>query len=281
MADFRKAGTPLNPAFKLLTIHVNQKVQVDFFSDKSIKNIDELWLAYFGSAAEWKEIKSPMPKAIRRLELKGKTPGMGVLIAAPSLISFGVNMLLFNRSLFPLLHAELQVEVKFSREQQFIEDLAVQGKAAAQEFQLPMSIMIGQACVESLYGRGPHMPGKNSLYGITKMANLRDDWYPLCNKIAAGITTAIKGQNPVGDRFCRADSWAEAVRIWGQYVTKHPGSRSVQGLFKKGPWTRAELEQLAGHMSSLNFGKGHTKEEYRKLVMDIVDDYDLTRFDPK
>ena len=67
----------------------------------------------------------------------------------------------------------------------------------------------------------------------------------------------------------------------GAVVTRHPGSRSVQGLFKKGPWTRAELEQLAGHMSSLNFGKGHTKDEYRKLVMSIVDEYDLTRFDPK
>lgn len=281
MADFRVAGKPPDAAFKLLTVHVNQTVKVDFWTDKSIKDLSQVWLAYFGASVEWKEINSPMPKSIRRLELKGKSPGSGILIAAPNLLTAGVNMLMLNRALFPLLHAELQVEVKYTRDQQFIEDLAKQGRAVAQQYKLPMSIMIGQACIESLYGRGPHMPGKNSLYGITKLENLKDDWYPACNKIAGGSTTAIAGQGVVSDRFCRADNWAEAVTIWAQYVTKHPNSKSVQHLFKQGPWKRDELERLAAHMSALNFGKGHSAAEYKKLVMSVVDTHDLTRFDPK
>lgn len=280
MADFREAGKPVKPGFKKLTIFRDAKATVDFFSDSSIKDIKSIFIALFGTSAEMKEINSPMPKAVRRFEITGKSAGSNMLIAAPSLVSAAINTLLFNRSFFPLLHAELEVEVKLSGDQQFIEDVAKAGKGVAAQFKLPPSIMVGQACIEALFGRGGHMD-KNSLYGITKPEKLPvPDWYPSCNKIGMGMTTAVKGKGAVNDRFCRADTFEEAIRIWAEYVTRHPNSGAIRGLLTGGPWTTAQLETIAGHMSDINFGKGHSKAEYRKLVMDVIRIHNLTRFDP-
>ena len=183
--------------------------------------------------------------------------------------------------------AEIKVEVPPpATPDDFIARIAADGADIAREFHLPVCLMIAMACLESKYGRSGHAMSHNVLYGITKRKELTQkkefDWYPTCRTIAKLPTIAIAGQSAIMDFFCSATSYAQAVRIWAEYVTGHPHTKSIQKLFAadKTSWTDAEVKQLADHMhSALRFGMG--EKDYGATVMKVIAQYDLRKYDAK
>ena len=174
------------------------------------------------------------------------------------------------------------VTVVDTPEQAFIASMAAAGAAIARKYKLPVSLMIAQACLESGFGKKPHALAHNVLYGITKRKELSQkhepDWYPACQTVALLPTVAVKGQDPVPDRFCSAFSLQEAVEIWGQYVSKHPHSKSIASLLTGGPWSDETLTALANHMhTALRFGAG--VDNYGAEVMRVIKQFTLTKYD--
>lgn len=186
----------------------------------------------------------------------------------------------------------ITVEVVDSAELMFIQNLYMEAANVALEFKLPISIMLAQACLESGYGKNPRALAHNTLYGITKRSELSKgkerDWYPTCKKIIPSPTqvereveeNGVKKKKlvVVSDRFCGASSYKEAVRIWGEYVTKHPHTNA--SLFRDPPWDDTYRKALGELMKRLGFG---TKllGDYTQDMMKIIDTYNLRQYDPK
>lgn len=254
MSEFKKAGARLQ---SLLGINVKQKVVVDYFGDKG-RDVRDDFIALIGITADIKEVNSPLPKAIRRFEIQGKSVGPSTLIGEPGGLSVAII-------------------VSVTPEQKFIEGLAAAALPVAKEKGVPMSVLLGVACVESAFGTGPHA-GKN-LFGITKKAG--QNWFPACKRTQGGTTEAIAGKGNTGDSFCLADSLENNTRIFCEFIKDHPNGGKLASLYKAGPWTDAELQTFPTVLhDSMNFGMGKTTAEYRDTVMAVIRQQDLRRFDP-
>ena len=277
VAKFQKAGQP-SSGFKKLDLHVGETVKIDLTVTKQdTDDIKSLFVACFGTATETKEIASPMPSVIRRFTVTGKSTGSSIFIATPSIPTSPFSLLFLNRGQFRLLLAELPIDVTLTAEQAFIDKLAREGAKIPKEFKIPMSIMLGVACVESAYGAGKH--ASKNLYGITKRSG--QNWFPSCRVTVGGETTATAGQGVTGDSFCQADSYENSARIFAEFITGHPNNGAIKGLLNGGPWTPAELERIAeGLHTGMNFGKGTAPGAYKKTVMAVITQFHLTRFDP-
>src|SRR5262252_7688331 len=116
MGEFKKGGVPV---IGLLPINVGKPVVIDYFG-----NVGSDVILLIGTSAAIEELNSPMPKAIRRFKITGKSVGPSTLTAP------GVNV---------------SVVVSLTPEQQFIEDLATAAVPVAKKFGVPPSVVLGVA----------------------------------------------------------------------------------------------------------------------------------------
>lgn len=254
MADFRHITDLQDPRLTQLRILFGTTRQLDLWGGPKLSvSVDN------DGIVQVTELKvKGLPKDRRRFDLKAKAYGSCKLDAWDGSRRF-VNTL------------QLLVPSAPSKED-FIKNLLAAGKSVAQKYKLPPSIMVAQSILESTSGASNLALLDNILYGITKRKELskgaEPDWYPAGSRIVLHKTIAIKGQDPVTDRFCAADDYAQAVEIWAQYITRHPHTKKDQALFKGPPWSDADRHAIAALMPKLQFGKGSNNyaEELMKTV---------------
>ena len=248
MAEFKIAGRAVGNQVELL---VGKSIDVDFFGDKG-KDINEEVPLFIG-ICELAEQKSPMPTVFRRFRVKGTVVGP-VIVTWNEKLKFTIN-------------------VKFSQEQEFIERVAKAAAPIAKEFQMPLSVIIAVACTEHAFGKSKHP----NWFGITKKEG--QNWFPACKVTASGTTEAKAGKGNVTDSFCVADSDENNVRIFCEFVKKHPSGGSSL-TYKSSGWTRDELKKYPQVLNqAMNFAMGSPKGSYETTVMGVVDQFNLTRFD--
>ena len=151
MAEFKIAGRPVGAQVDLL---VGQSIDIDFFGDKG-KDINAEIVLFVGGAIKLAEQKSPMPAVFRRFRVTGTSVGPVTVTRDPK-PAFNIN-------------------VKFTKEQEFIERVAKAAAPLAKEFAMPMSVIVGVACTEAAFGKSTHP----NWFGITKREG--QNWFPSCN----------------------------------------------------------------------------------------------------
>jgi hypothetical protein len=182
------------------------------------------------------------------------------------------------------------IAVTFEQKSKFIEDIVAANYVALQ-FNLPPSIMIAQACLESGFGQNPRAKEHFTLFGITKREALslgkERDWYPSCNSIVLSPTeverevveNGVKRKKliKVYDRFCNDITYQGAVTIWAEYVTRHP--HADKKLFTRPPWSEGHLILIGNYMSRIGFGS-KLLGNYAHKLLTIIKTHDLTQYDP-
>ena len=146
---------------------------------------------------------------------------------------------------------------------------------------LPVSGVIGMACLESGFGTSAHYRDYNILFGIT--APYKDGWdLPGCKVRGTEWvylpTQAIKDGPIVQDRFCIAPTLKGAFAIFRGLIENHPMLKSASG--------KAALKAAANDPAAFAkvmatrclFGAGNAIE-YPKTVLKIIDQENLRRFD--
>jgi hypothetical protein len=146
---------------------------------------------------------------------------------------------------------------------------------------LPVSGVIGMACLESAYGTSDHFLDYNILFGIT--APYKDGWdLPGCKvrdvEWVYLDTQAIKDGPIIKDRFCIAPTLAAAFGIFRAFIENHPmlKSKSGQAALKAAAKDPAAFARVMA--TRCLFGAGNATE-YPKTVMRIIEQEHLRRFD--
>jgi uncharacterized FlgJ-related protein len=265
MADFRRPTDLNDPQLKQIAVLMGKEEMIDLWGGSGL----EVFLTDTNIATVAEQNVKLGPQR-RRFVIKAKVNGETTLEAR-------VGGRAGNLFVTPL---KIRVPTAPSKSD-FIAKLVAAGTPIARKYKLPLSVMIGQAMLESANGASSLALLDNILYGITKRSELskgqEHDWYPACKTIVMRKTIAKEGEGAVPDRFCAATTFEEAVEIWAQYVTKHPHSKKHQAAFKDGPWSQADVQAVADLMPGLMFGNGN--KAYPGDLMKVIQENDLMRFD--
>ncbi len=269
MADFRRNTDFVDPQLREFTVLMGKEADLDLFGTDGDRRPLIVFMAN-DMVAKVSEQKGSFGSHRRRFTIHASLQGETTLEAHVG-SKTGPNYVT------PL---KIRIPTPPTKDD-FIRRLAEVGIAIARKYKLPPSIMIAQAMLESKNGSSDLALLDNSLYGITKRSQLSQgkepDWYPEAKTIVLRLTVAKKGEDPVPDRFCAANSYAQAVEIWAQYVTRHPHTKQDQSKFKDPPWSDDDVKAVAELMPKLMFGVGEPK--YPETLMKVVTENNLRRFD--
>ncbi|HEY2012234.1 MAG TPA: glucosaminidase domain-containing protein [Bryobacteraceae bacterium] len=281
MAEFRLPNSPPDTSIDKVELLVNENTKVDLWGDGPEPDYALLTPSLDDtSIASFKELKRPGAPHLRQFELHAKLAGTTNFVASTA-------------DGKPWAKLVVWVPTPEGAHLAFIVALAAEGAAMARKYQLPVSLMIAQACLESAYGTSPHAR-YGILFGITKRSELskhkEPDWYPRCQTIAFLPTEVerevekdgkkVKTLVRVTDRFCFAGSYEQAVEIWCQYVTRYPTptGKTITNMLGQAPWTETDLRRLAAHMFSIGFGS-NLLGSYPDQVMSVINKYKLIQYD--
>lgn len=125
------------------------------------------------------------------------------------------------------------------------------------------SVVIAQACLETAYGKSEIMMKANAIFGIKAFESWKGKTY-------SAKTREVYEGNPVTitDKFRAYDSIEESVNDYFNLICK--SERYRKALVSESPKECIEAIKNGGYA---------TDPDYVKLVMNIITNYDLTRYD--
>lgn len=125
------------------------------------------------------------------------------------------------------------------------------------------SVVIAQSCLETGYGKSNLMMNANAIFGIKATSS----W---TGKVYSAKTKEVYNNNPVyiHDKFRAYNSLAESIADYFDLITK-------SSRYRKALTTETPL----GCIEAIKNGGYATDPEYVKLVMNIINAYNLTIYD--
>ena len=149
--------------------------------------------------------------------------------------------------------------------QEFISKVApiVQNENEKRGNPLFSSVVIAQACLETAYGKSEIMMKANAIFGIKAFESWKGKTY-------SAKTREVYEGNPVTitDKFRAYDSIEESVSDYFNLICK--SERYRKALVSENPKECIEAIKNGGYATDL---------DYVKLVMNIITNYDLIRYD--
>lgn len=127
------------------------------------------------------------------------------------------------------------------------------------------SVVIAQACLETAYGKSEIMMKANAIFGIKAFENWKGKTY-------SAKTREVYDGNPVTitDKFRAYDSIEESVKDYFNLICK--SERYRKALVSESPKECIEAIKNGGYA---------TDPDYVKLVMKIIENYNLTMYDER
>lgn len=127
------------------------------------------------------------------------------------------------------------------------------------------SVVIAQACLETAYGKSDIMMKANAIFGIKAFESWKGKTY-------SAKTREVYEGNPVTitDKFRAYDSIEESVSDYFNLICK--SERYRKALVSESPKECIEAIKNGGYA---------TDPDYVKLVMNIITNYELTRYDDR
>lgn len=151
--------------------------------------------------------------------------------------------------------------------QDFISKIAPLIQAENQKRGNPLftSVVIAQACLETAYGKSEIMMKANAIFGIKAFESWKGKTY-------SAKTREVYEGNPVTitDKFRAYESIEECVNDYFNLICK--SERYRKALVSESPKECIEAIKNGGYA---------TDPDYVKLVMNIITNYDLTRYDDR
>ncbi len=212
------------------------------------------------SAAKIERSKMPIAHNVRKWQITGLNSVMIKIEAKAGHQTWDSFDLDVNPASYRFLTKE---------KQQFIENMAREGKAIAARYGYPLSAMIACACSESAFGTGNIFRRTGCPFNLQKP----DHWqYPKCE------TEKHSTENKPGEKakpapFCKAKSLSEAARLWCEWIAHFPtqSSRNQLLALRHNPKMFAENLFLVAFADS---NKNATKEFGK-----VLDQFELRRYD--
>lgn len=163
-------------------------------------------------------------------------------------------------------------------QREFIENLATAGRAAAKQFDLPLSAMIACACGESRFGMSKIFKTvTNCPFNIQKPA----DWdFPKCEVVTSETKNKPSDTKNKPAPFCKAKNLADAARIWCEWIVHYSevGGKPLRESARTQLLTmRRDPKAFASNLHLVNFAAS-IKSETEKFGM-LLEQHELRRFD--
>ncbi len=128
----------------------------------------------------------------------------------------------------------------------FFDELAMLGGPVARQHNLPVPAMLACAAVESGFGTSKIFRLTGCPFNLQKPKEWK---FPVCATIPLN-TVALTGAKPVKVPFCTASGWADAVRLWCEWIENwpyHPNRARVLRF-------RADAENFTLNLPYVGFG---------------------------